>query len=155
MRAALSIGSNMGDRRSYIEEALRQLAQRAGTLAAVSGFIETAPYGYTAQENFLNGAVILETTLQPHDLLSVIHDIEENLHRVRIIRWGPRTIDIDIVLFDDRIVEEDDLTIPHSDFRNRSFVLRPLAEIAPNWIDPVTGKTVAALLEALEAFDAD
>ncbi|MDD5986754.1 MAG: 2-amino-4-hydroxy-6-hydroxymethyldihydropteridine diphosphokinase [Eubacteriales bacterium] len=155
MRAALSIGSNMGDRRAHIEEALRQLAQRAGTLEAVSEFVETAPYGYTAQDDFLNGAVILDTNLQPHDLLSVIHDIEENLHRVRIIHWGPRTIDIDIVLFDDKIVEEDDLTIPHCDFRHRDFVLRPLAEIAPNWRDPVTGKTVAALLEALEASDAD
>ena len=147
MKTILSIGSNMGDRRGYIDRALEQLEEKAGHILAVSDVIETKAYGLTEQDDFLNLALAMETDLEPRQLLDVIHEIEADLDRVRIIRWGPRTIDLDIVFYADQIIDEPDLQIPHVDFANRLFVLEPVCQIAPDLIDPRSGKTIAQILE--------
>ncbi len=147
MKAIISIGSNMGDREHYIHEALRQMGEKAGSVTAVSDIIETKAYGYTQQADFLNLAAALETSLSPRQLLEVLHEIEADLDRVRLIHWGPRTIDLDIVFYADQIIDEPDLQIPHVDFANRLFVLEPVCQIAPDLIDPRSGKTIAQILE--------
>ena len=117
--------------------------------------IETKAYGLTEQDDFLNLAISLETELQPRQLLEVIHEIEADLDRVRIIRWGPRTIDIDIVFYEDWIIDEEDLHIPHIDFANRPFVLEPVCQIEPDLVDPRTGNTVMELLRELRQSKGD
>ncbi|MBQ9016249.1 MAG: 2-amino-4-hydroxy-6-hydroxymethyldihydropteridine diphosphokinase [Firmicutes bacterium] len=149
MKTIVSIGSNMGDRRGYIDQALQQIEQKAGHILAVSDIIETKAYGLTEQEDFLNLAISLETQLQPRQLLDVFHEIEADLDRVRIIRWGPRTIDLDIIFYEDLILDEEDLHIPHIDFANRTFVLEPVCQIEPDLVDPRTGNTVTELLDEL------
>ncbi len=153
MKAVIGVGTNMGDRREYIKKALSELEKRAGRIAAKSSVIETKAYGYTDQDDFLNLAVSLETTLEPYELLRVLMSIEKDLDRVRLFRWGPRTIDLDIIFFDDRIIDRPDLHIPHIDFYNRDFVLGPVSEIEPDLVDPRTGKTVVQLLEELKTGD--
>lgn len=150
MRTIISFGSNMGQKRQYIEDALKMMGEKAGKILAVSSVIETEPYGYTDQDVFLNGAALMETELTPRQLLDVLHEIEADLDRVRLIRWGPRTIDLDIVFYEDRIIDEEDLHIPHADFANRMFVLGPVCEIAPDLVDPRSGKTVRQLYEELQ-----
>ena len=150
MKTLLAIGSNMGDRKGYLDRAVEELGRRAGEVLAVSDLIETKAYGVTDQADFLNGALLLETELSPGDLLEVIHEIEADLDRVRTIRWGPRTVDIDIIFYGDRIVDEEELHIPHVDCYNRRFVLEPAARIAPDYVDPRTGKRVEELLAELE-----
>ncbi|MBR2187888.1 MAG: dihydropteroate synthase [Eubacterium sp.] len=140
--AVVALGSNMGDRENYLDRALEQLEKRAGRIVRRSSVIETKAYGYTDQADFLNMAVLLETKLKPHELLDVLHEIEAELDRVRVIHWGPRTIDLDIIFYGNIVMDDPDLIIPHADYANRDFVLRPLLEIAPEYVDPVTGKTV-------------
>lgn len=129
----LSIGSNMGDREKYLNDGIEFLRrdQRVRILK-VSSFIETKPYGNVDQDDFINGAVKLETLLGPHELLDLIHEAEADAKRVRSEHWGPRTLDMDILLYDDLEIDDEDLTIPHPDMHNRDFVLTPLREIAPN-----------------------
>ena len=115
----------------------------------VSKLMETAPYGYTEQPAFLNGAIELETLFTPQELLIVIHKIEAELGRERVIHWGPRTIDLDIVFYDDEIVAESELIIPHIDMQNRLFVLEPLYMLCPGKVHPVLHKTVAQLRQEL------
>ena len=145
----IAFGSNMGKREEYIKKALSMMEETVGRLVKVSSIIETKAYGYTDQGDFLNGAVEVETRLSPEELLTSLQKIEKQLDRIRTIRWGPRTIDLDIVFFEDWIIRENYLAIPHEDFRQREFVLAPMAEIAPQWKDPVTGKTMAMLREEL------
>ena len=142
MRTIIAIGSNMGDRRKYIEEAISLIGERVGTVTARSKIMETKAYGYTEQDDFLNMAISVETELEPRELLEALHGIEAELDRVRLIRWGPRTIDLDIIFYGERIIDEEDLHIPHIDFMNRDFVLSPIAEIAPDLTDPRSGKTI-------------
>ena len=150
MKAVIGIGTNMGDRMGYIKRALSELDKRAGQVVSQSSVIETKAYGYTDQDDFLNLAVTLETGLEPYDLLSVLMAIEKDLDRTRLFRWGPRTIDLDILFYDDRIIDRPDLHIPHIDFYNRDFVLGPVCEIEPDLTDPRTGKTVTQLYEELK-----
>ena len=150
VRAIIAIGSNMGEREQDIERAIEEIGARAGQVSAVSDIIETKAYGYTEQDDFLNLVICIETELLPRQLLRALNEIEADLDRVRLIHWGPRTIDLDIIFYGDQIIDEEDLHIPHIDFANRDFVLRPICDIAPEWIDPRSGKTIRQLLADLE-----
>ena len=146
----VAVGSNMGDSRSYIENGLAELENsRYNKDMQRSELIITKPYGYTDQDDFINGAVRFKTMLSPHGLLDLLHEIEKKADRKREIHWGPRTLDLDIIFYDREIIDEDDLVIPHSDMHNRHFVLIPAAELMPNYRHPVIRKTVRQLLEEL------
>ncbi len=147
-RVYLSVGSNMGDRKENIANAVRALREdRRIRKVMESELIQTEPYGYTQQEDFLNGAVFLETMYQPGELLARIHEIEAEGHRERKLRWGPRTIDLDILLYGQERIQTEDLVIPHREMHLRDFVLRPLAEIAPWVVHPVFHKTIYELYQ--------
>lgn len=148
----LSLGSNLGDRREVLHAAMRALATMPGTVVtACSHCYETEPVGPVNQAPFLNAALAIETDLDPLELLAQTQRIERELGRTPGERWGPRRIDIDLVLWGDVTWEDARLMLPHPAFRERAFVLVPLAEIAPGAVDPVTGRTVAALAAALGA----
>lgn len=142
-RAFLSLGSSTGDRAGYLDSAIEKLrATRGIEVKKVSSFLETAPYGGVAKNAFLNCAAEIETCLSPHGLLKEINRIEEECGRVRKERWGDRTLDIDIIFFGDKILCDDDLIIPHPDYPNRDFVLKPLKEIAADFVCPLLKKRV-------------
>jgi 2-amino-4-hydroxy-6-hydroxymethyldihydropteridine diphosphokinase len=152
MRAYLSLGSNVGDRALNLGRAVEAMRALGGVnVCRVSRVYTSEPVGLTNQPEFLNLAVEIETALGPLELLNAVKAIETALGRVPTEPWGPRVIDIDIVLYGDRIVSTDTLSIPHKEFRNRLFVLIPLREIAPNAIDPVSGLTVSKLAESPHA----
>ena len=147
-RAFVGVGANLGDRRSTIETAIERLGAVEGVeVTAVSSLRETDPVGVVEQPRFLNGAVELETTLSAHDLLDALLEVERGLGRVRGERWGPRTIDFDLLLYGDEVVDEPGLRIPHPRLHERRFVLEPLAELAPSLSVPGQG-SVSDLLAA-------
>ena len=148
----IALGSNMGDREGYLNGAVEKLnAVRGCRVKKVSDFIETPPYGVTDQADFLNGCLEMETLMYPHELLDELHRIEKEAGRERIIRWGPRTLDLDIIFYDDMILQDDDLCIPHVEMHKREFVLKPLFGIAPYKRHPVTGKTVKEMLDEVNS----
>ena len=149
--AYLALGSNLGDRRANLEAALAALrANTAVRVLAVSGFIETEPVGGPpGQGAYLNGAAAVETDLEPHALLAECKRIEKSLGRREGPRWGPRIVDLDILFYGALVLDTPDLTLPHPRLRERRFVLEPLAAIAPDLVDPVTGLTVGELLARL------
>ncbi|MDD3044867.1 MAG: 2-amino-4-hydroxy-6-hydroxymethyldihydropteridine diphosphokinase [Candidatus Delongbacteria bacterium] len=142
----LSLGSNVGDRKENINAALSGLMSSGFDADSVSSYYETEPVGLKEQDDFVNIAVSGTFEGDPEQLIGVIGTIESDLGRVREIKYGPRTIDIDIILFGERKIDTEDLKIPHTEFRNRKFVLVPVCEIEPDAQDPVTGKTVSVLL---------
>lgn len=145
-RVYLSLGANLGQRRRSIDEAIMALDAMAGVrVRTVSSFYETAPAGPVAQPAFINAAAEIETVCGPLELLAEIKALEERLGRTPSERWGPRTIDIDIVLWAGVVLDTEALTIPHPRYRERAFVLVPLAAIAPDAADPRTGETAAEL----------
>ncbi|MDX2130578.1 MAG: 2-amino-4-hydroxy-6-hydroxymethyldihydropteridine diphosphokinase [Planctomycetota bacterium] len=148
-RAAVALGSNLGDRRAALEAALTLLAS-ADRLLATSAFIETEPVGGVAEGRFLNAACIIETARTPLALLERLLEIERSLgrDRTREQRWGSRTLDLDLLLYDDVTMDEDGLTLPHPRLHERLFVLEPLAEIAPDWMVG-RSRTVRDLRDAL------
>ncbi len=146
--AYLGLGSNVGDRDEYIEQAIFLLSKTQGIkVTKKSANYETEPEGNTDQPKFLNLAVQIQTTLDPYKLLSVLHDTENALGRERDVEWGPRTIDLDLLLYDDLIISDDKLQIPHPLLHERLFVLKPLSEIAPNAVHPALEKTIAEIYE--------
>lgn len=151
-RAYVAVGSNMGDKYAYIEEALQDMRENKNIRNfRASGLIETKPYGEVKeQEDFVNGVVEFDTLFTPKELLELLHDLEQKAGRERKIHWGPRTLDLDIVFYDDLILDTESLTIPHSDMHNRSFVLEPLCELAPCKRHPLLHKTVAELLQDIK-----
>ncbi len=144
----LGLGSNLGDRVRNLERALEGL-RRHVALEAVSSVYETEPVGVRDQPWFLNLVCVGTTRLVPTALLEFVHELEAELGRTRRERWGARTIDIDILAYDDRVVREAELEIPHPRMAERAFVLEPLAEIAPGWRHPELGRTALELREAL------
>lgn len=150
--ALVALGSNLGDRAGHLMFALDRLRHTAGitVVGPVSRFHETAAVGPGDQPAYLNAAVCLQTTLAPRDLLRALLSIERERGRVRDVRWGPRTLDLDLLLFDDLVVQSEDLTLPHPRMQDRTFVLAPVVEIAPEWRHPVLNATMRELLEQLE-----
>ena len=146
MRVAISLGSNLGDRRAHIEYAIDALTLDL-TEMTVSSFLETAPVGVGPEHGpYLNAAVVGETRLSARMLLERLLEIEEERGRARPYPMAPRTLDVDLILYGEERIEEDGLSVPHPRFREREFVLAPLAEIAPQMIDPVTGERIRDLL---------
>lgn len=150
-RAYLGMGSNMGNKKGYLDQAIEKLnGQPECVVEKVSDYLVTEPYGGVEQDDFLNACLVLKTLLSPEELLDILHKFEQEAHRERIIHWGPRTLDLDILMYDDLVMENDDLIIPHIEMHKREFVLKPLREIAPNIRHPVYRKTVSEMLEELE-----
>lgn len=150
--ALIAMGSNLGDRRAHLSFAVDRLRELPGSrVLAASDAIETDPVGGPSQRPFLNAAVLLHTTLPPDELLRHLREIEAARGRERTVRNGPRTLDLDLVLHGATICESKQLVLPHPRFRERAFVLEPAAAIAPDLVDPVTGKTVAQLRADLES----
>lgn len=150
----LSLGGNLGDRLAVLCKAVKCLQAVTGiAVVHVSRVYETAPWGVTEQPKFLNIAIEIETAFSPLELLHIVKELEKDLGRGSGIRWGPRMVDIDIILFGDATIRTPELTVPHAHFRERHFVLTPLAEIAPEAIDPETGHTMAVLRDTLTGDD--
>lgn len=148
--AYLSMGSNVGDKNAFLDGAVEALSNDRHTqVITESDRIITKPYGPVEQDDFINGAVMIRTMLSPKMLLDFLHEIEAAADRKREIHWGPRTLDLDIVFYDDIVMSEEILTIPHPDMHNRYFVLKPLSELAGFYRHPVFGQTVNELLSEL------
>lgn len=146
----VALGSNMGDRKKYLEMGVDAMRGREDIrLKRVSSWRQTVPYGGVEQEDFLNGVMEIQTLLTPMELLEYLHEVEQRAERKREIHWGPRTLDLDILLYDDLVMETEELIIPHVDMQNRDFVLGPLSEIA-FWVrHPVLGLTIGQLYAQL------
>ena len=149
-RAYIALGSNLGDKKAYLDQAIKALKQhKECRVQRVSSYLVTEPYGGVEQDDFLNACLSLDTLLSPEELLDLLHEIEQAAHRERLIHWGPRTLDLDILLYDNEVLETEDLIIPHVEMHKRDFVLKPLAEIAPNKRHPILGKTIGELAAQL------
>lgn len=149
-RAYIALGSNLGDKKAYLDQAIKALKQhKECRVQKVSSYLVTEPYGGVEQDDFLNACLSLDTLLSPEELLDLLHEIEQAAHRERLIHWGPRTLDLDILLYDNEVLETEDLIIPHIEMHKRDFVLKPLAEIAPYKRHPILGKTIGELAAQL------
>jgi 2-amino-4-hydroxy-6-hydroxymethyldihydropteridine diphosphokinase len=146
----LALGSNVGDSREYIAQAVGSLSEVVKNLKQAPLY-KSKPVGYTEQADFINTAVNGHTTLHPEVLLARLKAIEQELGRTESFRWGPREIDIDIIFYGDTILETPKLTIPHESFRDRAFVLKPLVDLNPGFVDPFSQLSVSLLLKALPA----
>lgn len=149
----LGLGSNLGDRARHLREAVRALEREGVRVRVVSPYYETEPWGMTDQPRFLNAACLGRTALGPAELLASLKRIEREMGRVETVRYGPRPIDIDILLYGDVVLCTEDLVIPHPGMLERATVLVPLADIAPDVRHPVTGRTIAEHLRELAAVE--
>jgi 2-amino-4-hydroxy-6-hydroxymethyldihydropteridine diphosphokinase len=149
--AYIGIGSNLGDREFNCKQAIGLLRQKGTTVIKESSPCETKPWGVTDQPLFLNMAIEIETDLKPFELLRTLKDIENEMGRKETFLWGPRIIDLDILLYDNNIVDEEGLRIPHPHMQDREFVLRPLCEIAGDVIHPSLLLSIEELLQSLKS----
>jgi 2-amino-4-hydroxy-6-hydroxymethyldihydropteridine diphosphokinase len=145
----LGLGSNVGDRGNNIRKAMAGMRNREISIVLVSDLYLSKAYGFENQSDFYNIVVGVLTALPPYALLKTLQEVEKECGRTPTFRWGPREIDIDILLYGNLVLSEKDLTIPHPDFRNRDFVLKPMMDIGKMIIDPVSGKTVEELYHSL------
>ena len=145
-QAYLLIGGNQGNRHRFLQQSIEEIRLHCGKIVSLSSVYETAAWGKEDQPPFLNQALELETVLEPLELLVCLLEIEKTMGRERTVKFGPRIIDIDILFFNDWILDMDRLTIPHPQLANRRFALEPLNEIAPRWMHPVLHQTVHRLL---------
>ena len=151
-RVCLSLGSNLGPRETYLRKALQALDKELGSLVKCSSFYETLPWGFSSDSLFLNAAACYDTLLSPEEVLAVTQQIEKSLGRKEKSRQGQyadRCIDIDILLYDDRVMQTPDMILPHPHMAERMFVLEPLAEIMPHLLHPLLRKTILQLKEEL------
>lgn len=149
--AYVALGSNLGDSKKYLDNAVLAIKDNEFIRkACVSSYIKTAPYGYTDQPDFLNACMVFETIYTPLELLDFLQSLENAANRVRQIHWGPRTLDLDILFYDDIAMYTERLKIPHPEIQKRDFVLKPLMELNPYFIHPVLGKSINTLLEELK-----
>ena len=149
--AYIAFGSNMGDKKMYIDNGIRGLAETKGCrIEAISDYLITEPYGVTDQDEFLNGVLKMRTLLTPGELLVRLHQLEQAANRERIIHWGPRTLDLDILFYEDFVSGTKELTVPHPDMQNRSFVLDPMDELNPGYVHPLLQKTIRQMKLELE-----
>jgi dihydroneopterin aldolase/2-amino-4-hydroxy-6-hydroxymethyldihydropteridine diphosphokinase len=147
----LSIGSNIGDKEGNLNNAINAISEKNNIIIErVSSFIITEPWGNVDQDGFVNGAMKIKTLLSTKELMKTLLEIEEEMKRIRVIKWGPRIIDLDIIFYDDLISDDEYVTLPHPRMEEREFVLIPLKEIAPNKIHPILKKRVFKLLEEVK-----
>ena len=148
-KAFIGIGSNLGEREANCDNAIHLLIDSGISVLKRSAMTETKPWGVTDQPEFLNMVIEIETSLKPDELLTLLKKTERAAGRADTVRWGPRVIDLDILLYDDLVIRTPELKIPHPLISEREFVLRPLAEIAPDTIHPVLKKSIKTLLKEL------
>lgn len=145
--AYIALGSNMGDKRMYLERAVKSIGTDPNCqLIKISDFIITEPYGPVEQDDFLNGCMKIKTLYTPSELLRFLQKLEQEANRTREIHWGPRTLDLDILLYDDLVTTDDELTIPHPEMHKRNFVLEPLKQIAPNAVHPILKQRIRDII---------
>ena len=149
--AYVALGSNLGDKEANLRRALELLIERGVEIVKTSTFISTEPYGVTDQPTFLNGVCEVRTSLEPLALLHTLLEIEQEMGRVRLRHWGERNIDLDLLLYEDVVMDTSQLKLPHPDMQNRDFVLLPLAEIAPELVHPTLQKTISELVICISA----
>ncbi|WP_212904288.1 2-amino-4-hydroxy-6-hydroxymethyldihydropteridine diphosphokinase [Clostridium polyendosporum] len=148
----IGLGSNMGDKKKNLMDAIEEIKASEHTkIVKVSSFITTEPWGYIEQEEFLNGVIEVRTLLTPKELLRYLLQVEKDLKRERLIKWGPRTIDLDVLLYDNLITADEEIILPHPRIEERMFVLQPLAEIAPYEVHPLLNRRIVDLMKLLKA----
>lgn len=146
-RAYIGIGSNMGDKLKYLEDAVKAIKEDVSCrVRKISDIILTEPYGPVEQEDFMNGCIMLDTLYTPSELLRFLQKLENDANRVREVHWGPRTLDLDILLYDDLVTEDDELIIPHPEMHKRAFVLEPLKQIAPDVVHPLLHQRIRDMI---------
>ncbi|MDC3104829.1 2-amino-4-hydroxy-6-hydroxymethyldihydropteridine diphosphokinase [bacterium] len=143
----LQLGSNIGDRLDNLDQSIKIITERIGNVLEKSSVYESTPWGVVNQRNFLNQVIFVKSNFDPYTILDLVLQIEKDMGRIRIEKWGERIIDIDILFIDDLIIESENLCIPHEFIAKRKFVLQPMCEIAPGFIHPKLNKTISQLLE--------
>lgn len=143
----LQLGSNIGDRLDNLDQSIKIITERIGNVLEKSSVYESTPWGVENQRNFLNQVIFVKSNFDPYTILDLVLQIEKDMGRIRIEKWGERIIDIDILFIDDLIIESENLCIPHEFISKRKFVLQPMCEIAPGFIHPKLNKTISQLLE--------
>jgi 2-amino-4-hydroxy-6-hydroxymethyldihydropteridine diphosphokinase len=146
-KAILLIGGNLGDRTGHLQQAVEQIDKQIGKVEKISALYETAAWGHVEQPDYLNQALLVSTEMDARTLLETVLAIEHNIGRIRRQKWGARVIDIDIIFYNDAIINQPDLKVPHPQMQFRQFVLVPLGEILPDWQHPVLHQSVSTLLE--------
>lgn len=150
-RAHLGIGSNLGDKKAYVEDAIAKIKKNPMIRKVrVSELMLTKPYGGVEQDEFLNGAIEVETLFTPYELLYFLQELEKEAKRERIVHWGPRTLDLDVLFYEDFVSDDKELIVPHPDMQNREFVLQPLFELCPYQMHPILLKSVGQMLTELK-----
>lgn len=142
----LQLGSNMGDRANHLSTAKQHIEKNIGEILCSSKVYETKAWGFTAQDDFLNEVISITTTKTPHELMDACLSIEELMERKRVVKWGPRNIDIDILFYDNHVIRTEKLILPHPRIQERLFVLQPLCDVAPYFIHPTEGITCKDML---------